>query len=216
MTVSIIIITLLLFALSGIANGVMDYLSYRVAYNPYHPMRSSVWWNPGLSWNNKYKNRTQSQGPAFFLSTSALVFLTDGWHFFKMLTFAFITLAVIIAPVPDIPFVDWPTWTEIPLSYFTLWLVRAGSFHITFHHILTIANIRIMQNLLKKTASWFRALFSSAPFWVGLIGMTAIYFILIGISQVGEAGEYVVVAIISISWLFAVINWIRTITKRNS
>lgn len=32
------------------------------------------------SWKNKYKNGDPKQGPAFFWSTTALVFFTDGFH----------------------------------------------------------------------------------------------------------------------------------------
>jgi len=38
------------------------------------------YWDNSKSWTNKYKNGDPLQGPKFPLSTSALVFTTDGYH----------------------------------------------------------------------------------------------------------------------------------------
>jgi hypothetical protein len=47
------------------------------------------------TWRNKYKNGDPAQGAKFFLSTSWLVFLTDGWHFFSFLRRLCTVLAII-------------------------------------------------------------------------------------------------------------------------
>lgn len=46
-------------------------------------MKKQNWWNPNISWKNKYKNNDPTQGPKFFGSTTFLVWLTDAWHFSK-------------------------------------------------------------------------------------------------------------------------------------
>lgn len=38
-----------------------------------------------LSWTRKYKDHKSLRGPAFPLSTTALVFVTDGYHFCQFL-----------------------------------------------------------------------------------------------------------------------------------
>ncbi len=67
--------TALLLMLCAIANAVMD-LSSEKAFQ-------YDWWNKNESWSLKYKNEDYRQGPRFFGSTTFLVFLTDGWHFFQ-------------------------------------------------------------------------------------------------------------------------------------
>lgn len=42
-----------------------------------------MWYDPRISWKLKYKNQDQEQGPAFFGSTTFLVWITDAWHFFQ-------------------------------------------------------------------------------------------------------------------------------------
>ena len=61
---------------AGLSEGVMDYLQFR--YDG-----ESKFWNPELSWVNKWKDRDPRKGERFFLSSTALVFLTDGWHLMK-------------------------------------------------------------------------------------------------------------------------------------
>ena len=41
------------------------------------------------------RNNDPSQGPAFFLSTTSLVFLTDAWHLFKFLELTFTAIFAI-------------------------------------------------------------------------------------------------------------------------
>lgn len=50
---------------------------------------------PTDEWKNKYKDRDPSQGPAFFGSTTFLVFLTDRWHFIQMLQYTAMASAVV-------------------------------------------------------------------------------------------------------------------------
>ena len=59
-------------------------------------------WGGPTSWRNKYRNGEPAQGPRFLLSTTALVFLTDLWHFANAATWACIDAAVVLA--------GWPTY----------------------------------------------------------------------------------------------------------
>lgn len=65
-----------LFMIAGLCEGVMDYLQF-------HYYQINFFWNPKLSWKNKWKNGKKEEGEKFFLSSTILVFLTDGWHLMK-------------------------------------------------------------------------------------------------------------------------------------
>jgi len=82
-----IILTILFFLLSGGAEGVMDHLQF-------HYDKHNVFWNPKLSWVNKYKFGNPIAGERFFLSTTILVWLTDGWHLMKMIRTTTLTLGI--------------------------------------------------------------------------------------------------------------------------
>jgi hypothetical protein len=63
--------------------GVMDTLNFHYKrFEKRHKKASHYFWNPEVSWGNKYDENFQ---PKFFGSTTFLVFLTDGWHLFKWL-----------------------------------------------------------------------------------------------------------------------------------
>lgn len=59
---------------SGGFEGVMDHLQF-------HYDGNSQFWQPDISWVNKYKNRDTEQGKTF--RGKYLVFTTDGWHLMK-------------------------------------------------------------------------------------------------------------------------------------
>lgn len=89
-----IIITLLLILIAGLANGLMDRISFH-----YHTIPKSWnenYWNPQKSWKNKWKNGDAKQGEKFWLSSTFLVALTDGWHILKSVMLMMITLAITI------------------------------------------------------------------------------------------------------------------------
>lgn len=76
-----------LVVLAGIFKAVMDKLQFHwhrsvFALNPvrYNPL----FWNPTLSWENKYKIGTNYKVEKFKFSTTLLVFLTDAWHLAQM------------------------------------------------------------------------------------------------------------------------------------
>jgi hypothetical protein len=69
----VVIIAILLMVLAGFAKGGADYLQFRY-------YRVNLFWNPKLSWLNKWEMRDGVRVEKFFLSSTLLVFLTDGWH----------------------------------------------------------------------------------------------------------------------------------------
>jgi len=62
--------------------------------------------NPNKTWLQKYKNLDVAQGPAFFGSTTFMVWATDGWHLMKMMMLVSLCLAIglytpLIGPLVD-------------------------------------------------------------------------------------------------------------------
>lgn len=72
--------------LSGAAHGVSETLTWHYdSFQKQHPKASERYWNPRVSWVNKYKtdqhgNIILPRRPAYFGSTTFLVWNTDGLH----------------------------------------------------------------------------------------------------------------------------------------
>jgi hypothetical protein len=80
----------ILIILAGAINGIMDEIKFHNAFP------NSKFWN-AESWRNVYKNGDPLQGERFFLSTSILSFLCDGWHLMKEIMISCLCLAIAIA-----------------------------------------------------------------------------------------------------------------------
>lgn len=80
----------LIIFLAGLSEGVMDWLQFR-----YFVYGGSTFWNPSLSWVNKWKPGTTNV-ERFWQSSRSLVFLTDGWHLMKFFRNLFIFLTMLL------------------------------------------------------------------------------------------------------------------------
>ncbi len=49
-------------------------------FNRSFPNANQQYWNPNISWKNKYKNGDYTQGPKFPGSTTVFVWTTDAYH----------------------------------------------------------------------------------------------------------------------------------------
>lgn len=85
-----------LFIILGItaiaANVIMDELHthYDRFFKKIIPVKWDSWWNPAVSWQNKYVAKSKL---LTFIFSTVLSFCTDAWHFFKTI---FLTSAVLI------------------------------------------------------------------------------------------------------------------------
>lgn len=104
----------ILIILSGAINGIMDEIKFHNAFP------KSKFWN-AESWRNVYKNRDEKQGERFFLSTSVLSFLCDGWHLMKEIMISCICLAIAIA-----------IGKSIIIGYFSMRISYGIGFYITY------------------------------------------------------------------------------------
>lgn len=70
---------------SGMIDGTVESINYHyeTGFKPRFKNANDQFWNPALSWRNKYKNADPSQGEKFKGSTTALVFTTDAYHMLR-------------------------------------------------------------------------------------------------------------------------------------
>lgn len=84
--------------LAGVFNAIMDTLQFRFNTSIFKGWRDQFW-NPELSWMNKWKGGDKKNGERFPLSSTVLVFTTDGWHLMKSgLIFSFAFAIVCYSP----------------------------------------------------------------------------------------------------------------------
>lgn len=76
------LICLVFVFVAGMCEGLMDTLQFHYERTSF---KNDSFWNPLISWKNKYKDNDPVKGEKFLFSTTALVAFTDGWHFMKLL-----------------------------------------------------------------------------------------------------------------------------------
>lgn len=81
-------ISILLFALAGVCKALSDAIAHgKIKY-------SGAWWDWEQGWKAKWKGGDPNKGEAFLFSSTLLVFLSDGWHFWNMVQYLCLTLAL--------------------------------------------------------------------------------------------------------------------------
>lgn len=66
---------------AGMADGTNEEISHHYKdFKKVFPNANDQYWDPKISWRNKYKNGDVTQGPRYFGSTTFLVWTTDGYH----------------------------------------------------------------------------------------------------------------------------------------
>ena len=91
---------------AGFCEGVMDKLQFHYHKSVFTNLNNNLFWDPEISWKNKYKNGNPIEGERFRFSSTFLVSLTDGWHLFKLLrnVLMFFSLVVIGYHAKDITY----------------------------------------------------------------------------------------------------------------
>lgn len=81
-----IILCIVFSIISGACVAVCDTLQFHY-YDSIFTRFKEQFWNPTISWRNKYKDHDAPTPkiPRFFGSTTIFVSLTDAWHLFKSL-----------------------------------------------------------------------------------------------------------------------------------
>lgn len=121
--------TLIFIFIAGISKAVMDTLLFHFNKSIFSN-KNEKWWNPTVSWKNKYKDNDPNKGAKFFGSTTFLVFLTDAWHFFQMLFLTSIFLGLVFYTPTLIVSYAW-------IIDFVIYRIVFGfSFNLFYKHIL--------------------------------------------------------------------------------
>lgn len=93
-------ISFILVGLAAIFNAVMDTLQFHYKQSMFTKYNSN-WWNPAVSWKNKYEdwdNYRRVRKKIFIFNLFYInypIFLTDAWHFFKSSMVVCLGLAII-------------------------------------------------------------------------------------------------------------------------
>lgn len=81
---------------AAVCEGVMDTLQFHYTRSVFHQFSNKTFWDPTISWRNKYRDGDPAAGPRFPGSITVFVGLTDAWHLFKLLRNVFVCLAVFL------------------------------------------------------------------------------------------------------------------------
>jgi hypothetical protein len=88
MFASIILLTfsIICYFLAGASEGVMDKINFHYFKSIFREEDkfNQKFWNPEISWENKYKDIVNYE-PKFWGSTTFFVAFTDAWHFFQLI-----------------------------------------------------------------------------------------------------------------------------------
>ncbi len=70
---------------SGMIDGTIESISfhYQNGFKSRFPKANDQFWDPSISWRNKYKNGDPSCGPNFPGSTTAFAFTSDAYHLLR-------------------------------------------------------------------------------------------------------------------------------------
>lgn len=88
--------------------------------------RADEFWDASKSWQNKYKNGDPLQGPKFPLSTTALVWTTDGYHLMRTMRNVSFLAAILITPNCGLK------WHHYILKAAMYSLAYTAGFHLTY------------------------------------------------------------------------------------
>lgn len=115
--------------LSGAADGINQKISFHYdEFKQRFPGSSDQFWNPAISWTNKYKNHSPEEGRRFFLSTSALVWTTDGYHLTRFVSHA-ATAGAISVKIVQYKKKKWYIYVAEGLGY---WIINRVGFNLTY------------------------------------------------------------------------------------
>ncbi len=72
----------------------MDTLAHHYS-SSYFQTKNEIFWNPEISWKNKYTNYPEDKSPKYPGAKTILAWTTDAWHLFKTIFLSLFTLAIL-------------------------------------------------------------------------------------------------------------------------
>lgn len=94
------VIGLICVLIAAISEAAMDTLQFHFSESIFSKLNPHFW-NPALSWDNKYKLGEPKLGAKFLGSTSIFVMFTDAWHLFKSLRTFSLFSAMFFVTLPN-------------------------------------------------------------------------------------------------------------------
>jgi len=131
-----LIIGILLVSIAGMSKAIMDNLQFHYNRSIFknNDKYNQNFWDPNLSWVNKYKEGSMTI-PKFFGSTSYFVFLTDAWHLFQMIMLLCLFIGISI--------------TSYYSSSFIYLIINVGVLRLFFGSIFTLFFNKVLNVKIK-------------------------------------------------------------------
>ncbi|MBF0246186.1 MAG: hypothetical protein HQL31_13115, partial [Planctomycetes bacterium] len=122
------VIILLTFS-AAVSNAVMDTLQFRYEQSVFaNDSFSEAYFNPKVSWKNKWKNGDPKEGERYLGSSTVFVLFTDAWHLAQFFMFSFFELIFVYTYY----FFKKPKWYVLILQFLVLHFVLGSSFELFF------------------------------------------------------------------------------------
>jgi hypothetical protein len=121
---------------SGLLDGTIESINYHYedGFKLRCPKANDQFWNPAVSWKNKYKNNDPAQGPKFVGSKNIFAFTTDAYHLLRTTnrTLDGITIAYYANETcPEFKSKK-VKWKHIARDFIILTAIRTAGFHLTY------------------------------------------------------------------------------------
>jgi|SRR3989304_9718829 len=97
-TIVLSILSPLFFVLAAICNALMDTLQFHWYKFRFKNSVNAQFWNPEISWKNKYIDGKQSRGLKYKGWLGWMSNFSDAWHLFKMIMIFFLSFSVLLFP----------------------------------------------------------------------------------------------------------------------
>ena len=115
----------------GMAWGLHEVIHYHYPkFQQRHPGADPNFWNPAVSWQNKWKNGDPLQGEAFPLSSTALAWTTDAKHILGIMSNGSIVIATCVVTIGEKR-----KWWEYGIDMVASGLARSAGFYLTYNII---------------------------------------------------------------------------------
>jgi len=124
-------LVVILIIISGVSKAVMDSLNHYYGNSIFFRFYNDLYWNPSISWKNKYKNYPDDKSPKFFLSTTLFVMFTDAWHLFQFFAYKSLFLAMFFL------YLDLGTEKNI-IMVLSLIILHQFSFHVCYENFFKL------------------------------------------------------------------------------
>lgn len=111
------------------ADGLNQTISFHYStFKHVFPKANDQYWNPQISWTNKYKNNNPADGPKYFGSTTFLVYTTDGYHMTRFVENVAIGSAIVLR----INVYEKRKWWYYVIEGAGYWLVNRAGFVLVY------------------------------------------------------------------------------------